>query len=296
MSTWNVGHMRSESPSNVILIVGAEGMIGRALAQRLLGCGWPVVRTMLAPEPGAVGLDLSLDVAAWRPPPEVGVGYLCAAVTSVAECRRDPKRAFAVNVTGTVAVARTLARQGAAIVFPSTNLVFDGSAPFERAETPVAPATEYGRQKAEAEKQLLALSGRVCIVRLSKVLGPRTPLLVRWADDLRHGRAIRPFADMVVAPVPLDFAVDVLLRAGRERLCGIVQVSGPQEVSYEAVARHVARRIGASETLIEPIEAAAAGPEFEPIPAHATLDMSRLQNELAMTPPDVWTTIDGAFA
>ncbi len=284
------------NPTNTSLVVGAEGMIGRWLAQRLVGQGWPVVRTMRVPEAGAVALDLSLDVAAWAPPCEVGVAYLCAAVTSVEECRRDPARAVTVNVTGTVNLARTLIRQGALVVFPSTNLVFDGSSPLERAEAPVAPATEYGRQKAEAEKQLMALSERVCIVRFSKVLGPHTPLFVRWADDLRNGRAIHPFADMAVAPVPLDFVVDVFLRVGKKRLRGILQVSGPQDVSYEAIARHVARRIGASETLVEPIEAASADPKLEHLPAHTTLDVSRLQNELAMMPPDVWTTIDGAFS
>lgn len=282
-------------PSETSLVIGAEGMIGRALVQRLLGQGRPVVRTTRVPGAGAVPLDLSTDVAAWAPPCEVGVAYLCAAVTSVEACRKDPARAFAVNVTATAGLARTLLRQGSLVVFPSTNLVFDGSAPWVRAETPVAPATEYGRQKAEAERQLAALSDRVCIVRFTKVMGHRTPLLVRWADDLRSGRAIHPFSNMPVAPVPLGFAVDVLLRVGQGQLRGVFQVSGPQEVPYEAVARHIARRIGASETLIEPIKAASAVPGLEHVPAHTTLDMSRLRDELGMTPPDVWTTIDGAL-
>jgi dTDP-4-dehydrorhamnose reductase len=283
-------------PPETILVIGADGMIGLALVQRLLGQGRPVVRTMRVPEAGAVALDLSVDVSAWAPPCEVEVAYLCAAVTSIEDCRKDPAGSFAVNVTGTVNLARTLLRQGALVVFPSTNLVFDGSTSLARAEMPVAPATQYGRQKAEAEKQLTALSDRVCIVRFSKVLGPRAPLFMRWADDLRKGRPIHPFSDMPVSPVPLGFAIDVLLHVGRKGLRGTVQVSGTQDVSYEAIARRLARRIGASETLVEPKKAALAVPGLEHVPAHTTLDVSRLQDELEMTPPDVWTTIDGAFA
>ena len=284
------------TPSKADLIVGADGMLGRRLALRLADRGERVLRTMREPEPGAIGLDLSADVAAWTLPREVEVAYLCAAVASLERCRRDPAGTWSVNVTGTVNLARAVIRHGAMVVFPSTNLVFDGSVALQRVETPVAPATEYGRQKAEAERQLMALSDRVCIIRFSKVLGPGTPLFTQWADDLRQGRTIRPLADMVLAPVPLDFAVDVLFRAGREGLRGILQVSGPQDVSYESVARHIARRIGASETLIEPITSAGSGLNLEHVPLHTTLDVSRLRDDLAMTPPDVWTTIDGAFA
>jgi len=278
------------------LVVGAGGMIGRALADRLDREGWPVLRTTRAPRPDAVTLDLAQDASAWAPPCEVDVGYLCAAVVSLDQCRKDPAGTFAVNVTGTVSLARTLLRRGAHVVFTSTNLVFDGSSPQPRFDAPVAPATEYGRQKAEAERQLMALSDRVCIVRLSKVLGPGTPLLARWAEDLRRGRVIHPFADMPVAPVSLDFAVEVLLRVGQRRSSGIVQVSGTEEVTYEAVARRIADRLGVSQGLIVPIPAAASGLNLEHIPRHAALDVTRLLDELGMTPPDVWSTIDGGFA
>lgn len=281
--------------SNISLVIGAEGMIGGAMGRRLLHLGEPVVRTTRVPEVHAIALDLSSDVAAWTPPCGVAAAYLCAAVASVDACRRDPAGTFAVNVTATVTLAQALVGCGAWIVFPSTNLVFDGSVPFPRAESPVAPATEYGRQKAEAEKRLMALCERMCVVRFAKVLGPHNALLSAWADELRSGRAIHPFGDMRMAPVPLDCAVDVLLRVGRERLRGFLQVSGPEDVSYEAVARHVARRVGAPASLVKPIQTAASGLELEHVPLHTTLDLSRLRDELGMAPPDVWTTIDGAL-
>ena len=284
------------SATSTSLVVGAGGMIGRALAEHLERQGRRVVRTTRSPDPNALTLDLSKDVSAWTPPSDVETAYLCAAVVSLDQCRKDPAAAFAVNVTGTVSLARSLLQRGAHVVFLSTNLVFDGSLARPRSDAPVAPRTEYGRQKAEAERQLMALSDRVSIVRLSKVMGPRTPLLSRWAEDLRQGRTIHPFSDMPVAPVPLDFVVEVLFRVGQERLQGILHVSGQEEVTYEAVAHRIAQRLGAPQRLVVPIPAAASGLNLEHVPRHAALDITRLQSELGMTPPDIWTTIDKGFA
>ena len=41
-----------------MLVVGADGLIGRALADRLAGEGFAVVRTAPVPEPGMEVLDL----------------------------------------------------------------------------------------------------------------------------------------------------------------------------------------------------------------------------------------------
>ncbi len=278
------------------LVVGAGGLIGKALAERLAGEGWPVLCTTRTPRPGAIALDLAKDVSSWTPPRRVDVAYLCAAVVSLHQCRTDPVGSYAVNVTGTVNLARTLLHHGAHVVFTSSNLVFDGSLARPRSDTPVSPATEYGRQKVETERQLLALSDRVCVVRLTKVFGPNTPLLTRWAEDLRRGQTIHPFVDLPVAPVALDFAVDVLLEVGRRRLGGIVQVSATEEITYEAVARRIADQLGVSQELVVPIRAADSRLDLEHVPQHAALDVTRLRNEIGMTPPDVWSTIDGAFA
>ena len=52
--------------AETVLVVGADGMIGRALAERLAVRGRHVVCTTLVPTPGAVVLDLARDAAEWR--------------------------------------------------------------------------------------------------------------------------------------------------------------------------------------------------------------------------------------
>lgn len=280
---------------DAILVVGADGLIGRRLARRLCAEGRNVVRTVLSPEPDAETLDLSQDVSGWVPPRPIAVAYLCAAAASVARCRSHVEETRAINVTATLSLARTLRKQGTLVIFPSSNLVFDGSVPFQRPDAVTCPRTEYGRQKAEVERHLLASPG-ACVVRFTKVLGPETPLFVEWADALRAGRPIHPFADLVVAPVPLDFAVEVLAAVGRSYREGVFQVSGPRDVSYAEVAQYVARRLHASPEFVQPVTAAELGVDLEHVPAHTTLDSTRLHQELGLAPPDVWAAVDAGMS
>jgi dTDP-4-dehydrorhamnose reductase len=277
------------NPADSILVVGADGMMGRALAARFAAAGYPVVSTAFLPTPGAIALDLARDAGDWQPP-KTAVAYLCGAITSQEQCRTHPAASRAVNVDGTLALAERLARQGTRTVFLSTNLVLAGQHPHQPADEPYAPQTEYGRQKAEAERRLRQLPG-TCIVRFTKVLGPAAPLLVRWADSLKRGEVVRPFSDMVMAPVPLGFAVDALMAVGVRRAEGIVQVSAAEDIAYADAARIVASKLGADAELVQPVTVAESGLAIECVPRHTTLDASRLHEEFRLAPPDVQEAI-----
>jgi len=275
--------------AGTVLIVGADGMIGRTLADRFTAAGRDVVRTTLLPTPGAVTLDLARDAAAWTPPP-ASVAYLCAAITSQDQCRTHREESRAVNVEGTIALAEKLVRQGTQVVFPSTNLVLDGLRPRQPADAPYAPQCEYGRQKAETERRLRQLPG-ACVVRFTKVLGRAAPLLLNWVAALRKCEPIRPFSDMPMAPVPLDFAVQALTVIAAARTEGIVQVSAEKDITYADAARFIADCLLAPTELVQPITAAASAVAIEHIPVHTTLDTIRLESELGLTPPPPWTAV-----
>ena len=63
-----------------------------------------------------------------------------------------------------------------------------------------------------------------------------------------------------------------------------------QDVSYETVARYLASKLGADPNLVEPILYKRSEHSLPQL--HTTLDISRLQSELKMEPPDIWETID----
>jgi dTDP-4-dehydrorhamnose reductase len=303
------------------LVVGADGAIGGELLRRS--------------PPGAIGttrraggsglfLDLAADPASWRIPDRVAVGFLCAAVTSVDRCRQFPAETRVVNVERTLRLAGRLRNRGAHVVFLSTNQVFDGTKPRPPHDAPTNPQTEYGRQKAEVERKLLAAGGAT-VVRFTKVVGPGMKLLHVWADALRRGEPVEPFADMVMSPVPLAFAAEALVRVGKRKPGGMVQVSGEIDVSYAEIARRLAEwrgwnpsptppRVGeglsplslagkgdgglgpfASRQLVRPVSFASSGLPPEMAPPHTTLDTTRLTAELGLTPPPVWDTIHAHF-
>ena len=269
--------------TETILVIGADGMIGRALAARLARDGCNVIGTSREAVPSMIALDLVRDTSQWTPPPAT-VAFLCASVTSQEKCRNEPAASRVVNVNATLGLAEKLVRQGTHVIFPSTNLVLSGERPYQAPDDPYAPQTEYARQKASAEKCLQRLPG-TCIVRFTKVFGRSAPLLRGWCESLLKSQPIRPFADMPMAPVPLDFAVRALAAIAAARATGIVQISAAEDITYAAAARFVAKRLGAAEDLVQPMTVAESGVPIEYVPRHTTLDTARLRAEFGFKPP-----------
>src|ERR1043166_5177402 len=105
-----------------VLITGAGGMVGRALAEHCRTRGDEVAAFERA------GLDIT-DEASVREAfadarPEAVIN--CAAWTDVDGCELDPQRAFLVNSQGVEILATASRAAGAVFVTLSTDSVFDG--------------------------------------------------------------------------------------------------------------------------------------------------------------------------
>jgi len=275
-----------------VLVIGADGMLGMAVAARLEAAGVPVVRTSRRGTAGSAPLDLAALPADWSPPAGVAAAVICAAVTSTDACRSKPDEARRVNVDAPVKLGRRIAAAGGRVVFPSTNLVFDGSVPGVPADAERCPRTAYGRTKAEAEEGLLGLGDAASVVRLTKVVGRTLPVIEGWRSTLSRGEVVRPFSDLPMAPVSLDLAAAVIAAAAREPLGAILQVSARADVTYADVARRLAARWGFPADLVQPVTAAASGILLEHVPQHTTLDASGVRDRLGLAPPDPWAAID----
>lgn len=275
------------------LVVGADGQIGRELVRRLQAEGKPIRGTSRRGTDGLLPLDLG-EPQGWELPERVAMAYLCAAATSIDRCEKDPDGTRLINMIRTLELAAKLRERGAHLIFLSTNQVFDGTQPHRSESSPVCPRTEYGRQKAAVEKSLLDRGG-AAILRFTKVAMPGWKLIGEWAEALSRGESISAFADMVMAPVPLAFAVEALVKIGEAQATGIFHASGDVDVSYAEVARRLADRLGASRDLVRPISIADRNLPRSAAPTHTTLNAERLQRELGLTCPSVFATLDGLF-
>jgi dTDP-4-dehydrorhamnose reductase len=285
--------MVSLGETESVLIVGADGAIGKSLVmayEAAVQSVWQTTRHRNRVSERRLFLDLSEDVSDWPLPPEaISTAILCAAVTSMERCRVEPETSRRVNVVGTVALAERLVDAGAFVIFLSTNAVFDGETPFAKPTDLTNPQTEYGRQKVEVEERLLKFGDRVAVVRFSKVIPPDMPLFTNWATNLRAGKVIHPFSDMVMAPISLAFAVEALRQVAQRQLPGITQASAAEDITYANATQYISQKLCADDKLVEPISYREVGITFSP--THTTLDSTKMA-EFGLNPPPPTNALD----
>lgn len=278
------------------LVIGATGLLGRAISERLRSLGHRVAEARRQSADGSPSLDISAMARSWKPPSGVATAYLCAAVTSQRVCRASFKEAYAVNVTNTVVLARRLVDAGIFVVFPSTNLVFDGSRPQEQANAARCPRTAYGRMKAHAEERLLAIGAGIGIVRLTKVVHGHLPIFAQWQSSLTRDADVHPYYDMVFSPVLLREAVSVLITAGRVRAEGVMQISAQDDISYAEACRLLAKYLTVPEARVKPVSWQDDRSGLEHVPEHTTLETGRAEEVCGFVPRKAHAVLEEVFA
>lgn len=161
-----------------VLVTGAGGALGPAVARAFAGAGWRV-RTLsrsdlTPPADERLRGDVRDEAVVARAVAGVdAVVHLAALlhVTEGAEAREDEYRD--VNVRGTGVVARAAGRAGVSrVVLASSIAVYGGSRRGVLDEgSEVRPDTPYSRSKTEAEAVVLGGAGGVAL-RLAAVYGP----------------------------------------------------------------------------------------------------------------------------
>lgn len=265
-------------------VIGRDGTIGAALFAELGRRGGTVVGTSRRALPAHRGghdfrLDLSASPITGLDALECDIAYLCAAVTGFANCSDDPTGTARINVTGALAVARSLMARGTHVVLLSTSAVFDGSKPLPGENSPGSPTTEYGRQKLLAERELLsaaaAMGGSAAVIRLTKVVSRFQPLINNFKTALASGSAVEAFDDLSMSPISLDYATRSILQLGNLRHTGIFHLSGTEQLSYAQWVRRLAIAIDADPSLVRAVRATDRGVNPPFAPRFAALGMAR---------------------
>jgi dTDP-4-dehydrorhamnose reductase len=150
-----------------IVITGATGMLGSDL-MRVVGSTYDVVG-LSSKDANITDLDKIVGLIESLKPDLV---IHSAANTDVDGCELNPDATFLVNSIGTRNVALACQRINAALMYISTDYVFDGQKPEPYVEWDQPnPVNTYGRSKLAGEKYVSELLSRFYIIRSSWLYG-----------------------------------------------------------------------------------------------------------------------------
>ncbi len=279
------------------LIVGGDSGIGAALSLAVAARGNAVLNTSRKRDAGNFHLDLADMSGMPEPEGEFSCAFICAARSGFADCEQYPHDTFRVNVEGTLAVARALLEKGCFVVFLSSSAVFDGSAPWPNEFSEPHPTTEYGRQKAAAEKRLIELDegrGLVAIVRLTKVLTETTPAIARFSEHIRNKASFEAFSDLRFSPLSLRYVVESLLKIASMKAGGVFHLSGDSELSYADFAKRMAAGMNVDPGLVGDTNSSSLQIHFRP--KFPGLGMARTAETIGLKPEPLDIMIEGLLA
>lgn len=244
-----------------LLVTGASGFVGGAVARAAVAAGWEVVTTSRRPAavPGATHVPWDLDLPA---PP--GLGEVDAVVHAGAYVG-ETGPAHRVRRTTVDGTRRLLDATPARVVHVSTASVYDPFRPSVRAHESEAPVSRYlgayAAAKAEAERLVLGSGRPAVVLRPHAVYGPGdTTLLPRVLGAVRGGRLVLPGGGRELHHLTaVGTLVDACLRAAEVPLTHpvVVNVADAEPVVLrEALVEVLARRGTEVEVRAVPVRAA----------------------------------------
>ncbi|MEA3459924.1 MAG: dTDP-4-dehydrorhamnose reductase [Chloroflexota bacterium] len=231
-----------------IAITGSKGQLGRALQEILKG--EPLFLIDL-PEHDFTSLPIIKAIAGFSPEVVIHGG----AHTDVERCARDPDTAYLVNALGTQNVALACQRCDAAMVYISTNEVFNGSKnePYLEFDRP-DPINAYGRSKLAGELFTQALLNRFYIVRTSWLYARGgenfVTKIIRAADE--RGR-LRVVTDEVSSPTYAPDLAEAIANLIRTEHYGIYHLINEGVCSRYDFAVKILALSGRGHIPIEPV-------------------------------------------
>jgi len=258
-----------------IFITGNKGQLGQALHAALTdhtlsGCDLPELDVTDRAAIGAAVAEFAPDVV-----------IHAAAWTNVDGCARDPEQAYRANTLGTQNVALACAACDAALVYISTNEVFDGEAtePYREWDPP-HPINPYARSKAAGEWFVRHLLNRFYIARTAWLYAPggrnfsNPNRIIQLADDAStssaQGGALKVVADEIGNPTYAPDLAAAIAALIQTQAYGVYHLVNAGHCSRYEFVREVLRISGREHVPVEPIslddfERASTPPRFAPL-------------------------------
>jgi dTDP-4-dehydrorhamnose reductase len=261
-----------------VLITGGQGQLGRELQWAFsLQSEPPEVLATDLPEldvTDADAVERALDQA------KADLVIHAGALTDTSLCEEDPALAMRVNAEGSLHVAQACRRARAALVYVSTNEVFDGARgePYGESDEP-HPINAYGRSKLEGERLVRETLPRHYVVRTSWLYaegGNNFPAKILRAAEGRPAsrtgrRELSVVTDEVATPTWARDLAPAIIRLAAHPAYGVYHLTNAGYCSRFQWAAEVLRLAGPplADVALRPITSAdyAGGPPKPPFTA-----------------------------
>jgi dTDP-4-dehydrorhamnose reductase len=226
-----------------ILLFGATGQIGQALAPRLARIA-DVVSVDRKVADLANPASVSDIITAFTP----NIIVNAAAYTAVDAAEADAEAAHRVNADAPAAMARAAAQIGAAMIHFSTDYVFDGTAhtPYTE-QSATNPLSVYGRTKLAGDEAIRSSRIPHLILRTTWLYSPNgRNFLNAILERARQSGTLRVVGDQTGAPTSAgaiaDAVATILNRFPIERVSGTYNLTAAGSTSWYDFAVEILER------------------------------------------------------
>ncbi|MET0295479.1 MAG: family 1 glycosylhydrolase [Phenylobacterium sp.] len=263
------------APSRPLLITGATGTLGRAIARTCEWRGIDYVLTTRSQLDLADPASIEAALALHRPWAVINT----AGWVRVDDAEADADGCLQANAAGAVALAHACAAADVPFVGFSSDLVFDGrlGRPYVEGDA-TNPLGVYGRSKAEAEREILAGGGQALMIRTAAFFSPYDPynFAAHVMRTVGAGEALTAASDLVVSPTYVPDLVDAALDLTIDGAEGLWHLANEGAVSWAEFGQMIAATLGFDVSLVRPVSHAQFG-WAAPRPANVALASTRGQ-------------------
>jgi dTDP-4-dehydrorhamnose reductase len=212
---------------------------------------------------------------------------LAFGISGTHTCASIPAQSRLLNVDRTIAIAATVAKNGALPVLFSSDCVFNGSPTVWSEDDRTDPICEYGRQKRDAEKAIAALGVPYLMLRLSRVIADhacRRDLLYQWCALIHARKPVQLATDQCFCPIAAADLGRITVELIDAKARGLIHVAGPQQMTspelfqllYDCL-RQAGEEISVERELCRVVDL----PGLEPRPACTLLNIEHLKGVIS---------------
>lgn len=240
---------------NKILITGHSGFVGENVCQNLQANGNECIglsRTVsLNTHVDLITSDLSKikNVEFLEKFVINGIIHL-AANSNVNDCEQNPTESYKINVKASVLLAKHAAEKNIPFVFASSDQVFDGRKGNYKPSDEANPINEYGKQKRQAEIEILKVNPNAVVCRLPLMLGEHGGYEKAFVENLKAGKILTLFTDEIRSVEQVEVVAQKLVKALSFK-GGFYHFGGPKAINRYEIGLILAEKNGLNKNLLQ---------------------------------------------